>query len=285
MNHRRALRASTNTGLTIFLITIVGVVLWTTDEVLGWNILPDWIDKYAQVLVIVVSILAGFSVVISLMCSFALMAEAAAEKASISSPAPSPGARRLIALGILLAFATMFGLHKIDQYRANQRRKAEEQRNLARYNETQQQLQTRMPDLVALFTPELRQHLVANGSETGDEALARLLNAIHLSTPYEPEVSIVIRAQAPYRYCAMTARPEPRHNAPEPTWRFLRRQFFTDLPSQWEREAIATLFRDRSLAIPKDRQGLVIDTRRASVWDTVKHEGEVVALLVLKATS
>ncbi len=53
MNYRRALRASTDTGLAVFALMIVGVVLWTTDEVLNWNILPDWIDAYARVLVIV----------------------------------------------------------------------------------------------------------------------------------------------------------------------------------------------------------------------------------------
>jgi len=82
MNHHRALRASTDTGLTIFLIMIVGVVLWTTDEMLGWNLLPDWIDKYAQLLVIIFSILAAFAVVISVMCSFAVMAESRRSRAS-----------------------------------------------------------------------------------------------------------------------------------------------------------------------------------------------------------
>lgn len=132
MNHRRALRASTDTGLMIFLIMIIGVVLWTTDEMLGWNLLPDWIDKYAELLVIILSILAAFSVVISVMCSFAVMAESAAEKAGITAPTPSRRTRLIIAIGILVAFGSMLGLHQVDQYRASKRVAAERQRTSAK---------------------------------------------------------------------------------------------------------------------------------------------------------
>ena len=56
-----------------------------------------------------------------------------------------------VVIGILVAFGVMFGLHKMDQYRADKREKAERQRTSARYDEIQKGLQSRIPAILALF--------------------------------------------------------------------------------------------------------------------------------------
>ena len=281
MNHRRALRASTDTGLAIFLVAIAGVVLWTADEVLNWNILPDWVDKYAQLLVMVLAIIAGFSVVISIMCSFAVIAESVAEKAGIMSPARSRRARGLIAFGILVAFAGMYGLHLIDRYRANEREQAEKKEEIAKLSQAQEELENRMPDIVKLFSPEIAQYLNAAATEQGDEAIARLLNAIQRSTPHKPEIRLLVRANAPYRYCVMTAPPEPSRSAPGKPWEDLKREFLTDLPSAWERETIESVFRGETPAIEKDQYGVFFSTREPSTWGSVSQDGTVVGIVML----
>jgi hypothetical protein len=284
MNYRRALRASTDTGLAVFLIVIVGVILWTTDEVLNWNILPDWIDRYAQVLVIVLSILAGFSVVISLMCSFAVLAESAAEKAGIASPTPSRRARLWLLAGLFLGFGILFGLHKLDQYRATQAQQVAQQEQLARYAEAQKELGSRMPNIIALFSPAIQEHLTAAGSDESDKAVGRLLNAIHTSTPFRPEVSVLVRAETPYQYCVITALPEPHQEQPGSTAHYLRRQFLTDLPSSWERDVIERMFRGEPLTVARENRGVFIDTEKPSAWGFVTSGGKVIAVMMLKAT-
>lgn len=285
MNHRRALRTATDIGLTVFLIMIVGVVLWTTDEFLDWNILPDWIDKFAQVIVVVLGILAGFSVVISVMCSFAILAEAAAEKAGMARPVPSGRMRSLVALGIVLVFGGLLGLHKLDQFRAAKRHDAEEQKKLAQQGEAEARLNELMPNIVALFSPEIRQNLVALASEAQDEALARLLNAIRLSTPFDPEVSVMVPAEAPYKYCIITGVPESQRRADDAAARLLKRQFLTDLPTEWEREAVDGLFHGQKLSVPREKHGVFIDRRKPSAWGAAIDNGKVIAVVMLRGSA
>lgn len=287
MNYRRALRISTDTGLAVFMVAIAGVVLWTADEILEWNILPDWIDKYAQVLVIVLAILAGFSVVISVMCSFAVLAESAAEKAGITRPATSRRRRQLTAGAILLAFGIMFGLHKLDQYRAAKAQEAAEQKQSARYAKVQKDLQARMPAIVALFSPELAPQLVALGSEEGDEAIARLMRAIQLSTPSEPEISAIVPAENPFRFCIITPAPERQTrldplSPPDPALQFLKRQFLTGFPTPWENAAVEAMFRGEQLAAKREQHGVFIDHRKPSAVGPIFRDGKVVAVVMLK---
>ncbi|MGI8603544.1 MAG: hypothetical protein ACR2OZ_11175 [Verrucomicrobiales bacterium] len=282
MNYRRALRASTNTGLAIFLFTIVGVVLWTTDEVLNWNILPDWIDKYAQVLVIVLAILAAFSVVISVMCSFAVLAESAAEKAGMAAPASSRRTRGLIVLSMAIAFGIMFGLHKVDQFRSRKNQEAEEQKKTSRYAEVEKELQSRIPNVIALFSPGLRQHLAGTGTAEGDALLARLFDAIHSSTPFAPEVTVLVPADAPYRFCMIKTADEPREAKAENQGKPLDRRFLTDLPTKWEIDAIQAMFRLEAAPLPKESHGVFIDTRKPSAWGAVVHDDKAVAVVMLR---
>jgi heme/copper-type cytochrome/quinol oxidase subunit 2 len=284
MNHRRALRASTDTGLTIFLIMIVGVVLWTTDEVLGWNLLPDWIDKYAQLLVIILSILAAFSVVISIMCSFAVMAESAAEKVGITAPKPSRRARVLIVLGIMVVLGIMFGLHKVDQYRENRRAEAERQKMSAKYEEIQTSLHDRIPSILGLFSAEARQTLAGEPSQEADEALARLLTAIQRSTRFSPSVSVMIAADSPYTNCIITALPERERQANTKDWKYLRREYLTGFPTDWETDAVQGGFEGREMDVPRNKSGVFIDTRLPSSWGTLSRGGQVVGIVMLRGS-
>ena len=284
MNHRRALRASTDTGLIIFLIMIVGVVLWTTDEVLDWNILPDWIDKYAQLLVIILSILAAFAVVISIMCSFAVIAESAAGNAGITAPTRSRSARVLIILGILLAFGIMFGLHKVDQYRSARRTEVEQQKMRARYDEVQSELHIRIPAILALFSTEAKQSLIDDPSPKGDEAVARLLDAIHLSTPFDPSVSVLVAAEVPYTHCVISALPERQSQTQTGDWNHLRRQYLTGFPSNWEPAAVQGGFEGKKMEVPRESSGVFINTRLPSSWGTLTNDGKAIGIVMLQGT-
>jgi len=273
MNHRRALRSSTDSGLIIFLIMIFSVVLWTTDEVLGWNLLPDWIDKYEELLVIILSILAVLSVVISIMCSAAVTAESAAERAGIPAPAPSRRARLFIALGVVMSLGIMFCLHKVDQYRAG--KKAQE---------IQAQLQNRVPEVLALFTPETKQMLTGQPSQEGDEAVARLLHAIRDSTPFEPSVSVMVAASPPYTHCVIKALPQRRYQSPTDDWEYLRRRYLTGFPSDWERDALQAGFEGNEIQVPRRRDGVFINTYKPSGWGTLDDGDRVIGVVMLRGT-
>lgn len=259
-----------------------GVVLWITDEVLGWDLFPDWIGRYAQLIVIVLSVLAASAVVTSLICSFAVMAESAARKAGMPEIAPSRRGRILVAGGIIAFFGALFVLHQVDVYREAYLRKDEQARALRRYRQRQSDLLARIPGTLSLFSAEATAYLAGGPpSAAGDEGAGRLLHAIRASTPHDPVASVLVRAQAPYKYCVIST--PSGYGADAQKW--LARNHLTSLPSRWEQDAIAALFAGRQVTVPQNRDGVFIDTRLPSAWGVLKQNGDVVGVLMLSANA
>jgi hypothetical protein len=255
------------------------VVLWITDEILGWDLFPDWIGRYAQLIVIVLSVLAASAVITSLICSFAVMAESAARKAGMPEIAPSRRARVFVAGGVLAFFGVLFVLHEIDVYRQAHLRKDEQAQALQRYRQAHQDLRARIPGTVSLFSAAATAYLAGSAPTTvGDADAGQLLRAIRASTPHNPSASVLLRAQSPYQYCVLRV-PSGYQDS---TQRRLAREYFTDLPSQWERDAIAALFEGRQVAVPRGRDGAFLDTNLPSAWGVLKQDGRVVGILLLR---
>jgi len=53
INYLLVSRLTTNLTLLIFMLFAAGFILWTSDEFLNWDILPDWIDNYAQLIIVI----------------------------------------------------------------------------------------------------------------------------------------------------------------------------------------------------------------------------------------
>lgn len=280
MDHRHVLRASTNASLIFFVVMTAGVVLWTTDEVLGWDLFPDWLGRYAQLIVIVLSILAVSAVVTSLICSFAVMADSAARRAGLPEIVPSRRNRVLALGGVPSFFLVLFALHQVDVYREGLLRQEHQARVHSRYQQAQRDLRARIRGTVALFSSDTATSLAGGQRPTvSDEEVARLLRAIQASTPHGPTATVMVRAQAPYRYCVI--RLGGYSNGP-PRW--LDRDYFTDLPSPWERDTIASLFGDRQVPVPNDRPGVFLDTTQPSAWAPLRQNGSVVGIVMLRAS-
>jgi len=269
MNYRGALRVSTDIGLLIFFMTIVGAVLWTTDEMLGWNLLPDQFDQYAKLLVVILLMLAALAVVISIMCSFTVMAESAAELAGIAAPTSSRRVGLISLVGILVAFSIMFGLHEVNQHRAAKR--ADE-------------LEKQIPAILPIFSPEMKAFLTGKPSQDTDEAIARLLHAVQASTLFNPRVSVMVPADFPYTYCVITALPEPHRETLKDDWEYLKRQYLIAIPSDWERETIKAGFEGKEMNVPRGRTGVFIDTRVPSAWGTIMGDDRVIGIVMLRAS-
>ena len=264
MNHRRALQTSTDVGLLIFFIAIAGIVIRIVDEALGWNLLPDWIDKFAEVIVTILAILAAFSVVISIMCSFAVIAEAKAEQAGLSLPAPTHWLKLAFALGIPLVFVILFGLNILDDYRANQRAKL---------------IQEQMPKVTSLFSPDMVRSLRCDAQQPTDEDVSKLLHAIRVSTIYRPSVYILAPAQKPYTHCIITAL-TTRHKSGK--IEYLHRQFLTDFPSEWERNAVKAGFAGQEIVVPASARGIFFNTSSPSGWGSLKDGSSVAGMVILR---
>jgi hypothetical protein len=285
VNYRRALRISTDFGLYVFLAGICGVLLWTVDEVLEWNLLPDWIDKYAQVLVMVLAILAGFSVVISLMCSFAMIAEAAAEKAGLKAPPPSGKARRIIIGSMLAALLVMFGLSQLNDFRAARAERQEKLKRKAQSIEGTKKLAGRIDEAISLFTPKYFSYLKDASSSEASTELEQLMRAIRRSFPLEPEVHLLVQANSPYKFYLLsdTQEGEVDYNY-NPPRRVFKRQFLTTFPKEWELRAVERLFAGETVTLPADTKGLFLNTDGATAWGVIREQNQVLGILLLKGT-
>jgi hypothetical protein len=212
------------------------------------------------------------------------MAEAAAEKAGMAGPPPAPRARRWVVLGTLFAFGVMLALQRLDLYRAEKRHAADQRRMEARHDATQKELEGRMPAILALFPAETTRLLAGEPSEEGDKAIAKLLTAIQASTPFAPEVSVLVAALPPYTHCIVAALPEPRQGQTEGARAYLHRRYLTDFPDTWERKTVEALFAGETPPLRRDRCGVFINATKPSALGHLKLDGRVVGILMVRGS-
>ena len=287
MSHRTVLRQTTNGTLLLMALAALGTVVWVIDEVLGWDILPDWIEAGAVAGVIVAGTLTLFSLVASLMCSVAVIAgSAAARSEGGGAPVEKPLPRRLKAAlwGLcLLAAASLYGFHRVDAIRAERAVAAQRAEHARRYQETRATLTARMPAIVDSFTRDMREQMSRQIEQAAEADLSRMLTAVRDSSPGNPEVSLLVRAEAPYQYQVIRA--TGAEKTPSGDYAYLERRRLIDLPTVWERDTVAALLDGATLDVPHGRSGAFIDTRKPCVWGAIRHGDEVVGLVLLRDRS
>lgn len=284
LNHRLVLRMATDLAIGLFLVFSFGVVLWVADEFLGWNVLPDWIDKFAQLLVVVFGIAGGLAVGTSLLCSFVVIAESVAEHVGIREPAVTGRRWRMVGLvfvGTVGAFV-LFG--KIDAYRKGLIRERQKSEAKADFDQKARDLQSNAVQVAALVDDALLNYLTSGAQGGGDAELIRYMSAVRVSIPHRPVVSVLVRAALPYQYChlELVRRPEREANTTLEPYA-LTRQLYLGFPTAQETSVVERLFADQAAPLTNLLRGEVIDNGRSSGWQTLRRQGEVVGLLLLKA--
>ncbi|VEP17874.1 hypothetical protein H1P_6500009 [Hyella patelloides LEGE 07179] len=172
-----------------------------------------------------------------------------------------------------MMFGIMFALHNVDQYRAERRT-----------DKIQTELQNRMPATVALFSPITKQSLSSEPSPNTDEETARLLRAIEVSTPHDPQVSVIVTAESPYTHCIITALPKRESLTPEDDWEYLRRQYLTGFPSNWEKDAVQAGFEGKEISVPDEKAGVFFNSRVPSSWGIIKKDDRVLGIIMFKGS-
>ena len=285
MDHRKALKFSTDRALGLLVLACIGILLWVVDEVLMWDILPDWLESCAVAAVIVAGTLTAFCIAASFMCSAAVAAESlAAGAAGEALPRPRPYSRKIqagiVALG-LLAGLSLYGFHRIDVLRARRAVEASRAEDARKYYKTRDELKARIPDVVQAFTPEMVAEMARRIEPEGEKAIADMLLAIQSSSPGNPAVTLMVKAAPPYAYQIARGHGARRDLAGQVT--YLDRTPLIDLPSVWERDTVAAIFEGVDLDIPHGRSGAFIDTRMPCAWGMIRHEGNVVGVVMLRS--
>ncbi len=282
MNHRFLLRLATN--LAVFLLTLAcfGTVLWVVDEFLQWDILPPAWSLLVQAGLVAGGIVAFVMVVMNLLLSLALLAEANASRAGLPDYVVSSQLKRRVRRSIavvLVAIALIIGALQItNQLRARVATQTAE----TRFIDTQQEMDRSIEQVLPLFTAPildgLANNTIAEQGEIGN--LAKLFESVQTSFSYAPRMVIVTRAdQAPFKYASID---RGRINANSQGRLTLSPQLYAAFPSVEETQIIEQLFNGQLSEIAGPVAGRVINTQIPSAWGILQESGSAIAIVYLE---
>lgn len=284
MNHRFALRWVTT--LTIWLLTLscIGIVLWVIDEFLGWDILPDALTLVVQALLVAGGIIAAVLVVMNVVLSLALLAEASARRAQLPDYAISRRftrrGRRTILAGCLAVALLLGGLQAVNQVRLQAATRA----NRVEFNQVQDDMDATVAQVVKLFSPPLLEGLSNNTLEEKGQLgnLNKLLQSIPSSFPHNPTAAILVpTTEAPFKY----ARIEIETIVSDKQAKLkLTPKLYAGFPSQAETQIIEQLLSGQYTQPQTEIKGDFIRTNVPSSWGVLKHDGQAVAIVYLESS-
>ena len=282
MNHRFLLRLITN--LAIFLLTLAcfGTVLWVVDEFLQWDILPPVWSLLVRAGLVAGGIIAFVMVVMNLLLSLALLAEASASRAQLPDYAISSRLKRRVGQSIVVVLAAIAliigGLQITNQLRAS----AAAEEAQVQFVQTQTEMDRSVEQVLPLFTEPILDGL-ANSTlaESGQiSSLARLLDSVQTSFPHAPSMILIVRAdQAPFKYARIDSGRITANSQGQLT---LTPQFYATFPTEKETEIIKQLFEEQLTEIARPLAGQVINTEIPSSWGVLKQDGKVIAIVYLQ---
>ncbi|HIG31145.1 MAG TPA: hypothetical protein EYQ50_26420 [Verrucomicrobiales bacterium] len=290
INLRYTLRVSTNIALFIFLCFSIGALLWVSDEFLGWNLLPDWIDAYAQLIIVAIGFAAGLAIATSGMCGFALLAEAAAKRADIQDYRTTRKTWKFGGVLIGMAFVALLSLNQLDNYRKKAAFEKARASYRIQYFQTVQELNLATPRIIAIFTSDLIEATLLATVMEKHPALTTFLSAVRSSTSFRPNVSLLVRAAAPYRYCLLKLLESndrdnygnPRNREENARRYHIEKQFYIGFPTQRETALIEELFSGTTPPLESRLEGEIIDNQSPGSWGILKSDDEVIGLLILQ---
>lgn len=198
LNPRILLRLSTNLTLWLILLCGVGMVLWLIDTVLKWDILPDFIDLYVELILSVFAVITGLSILLSLICIVAIGGEFLASKTQLPDHSISPKANKRILIVIGSLVLLIFTFYGISNFRQNVKRQA----NIARAESKYKRMSYELDSALSSNFDKIESSLIHYVDQMKDHKsnLAEMIVSLQGSLPYHPKVEILIPCEEPYKY-------------------------------------------------------------------------------------
>lgn len=285
MNHRFLLRLVTNVAVWLLLLSCIGIVLWVIDEILGWDILPDAWSLLIRALLVAGGIITFVLVVMNVLLSLALLAEANASRAQLPDYSLSRQLKRRMrqgALASVVAIAVLIGgLQVVNQVRAQASIRAAQ----VNFEQTQAEMDQSMEQVLGLFTPPLLDAIATDSlAEAGQLGnLTKLFRSIQASFPHQPTVAILVPAsQPPYQYAQVNAGAIAANNQGQLT---LAPQLYTGFPTEQETQVIQQLFAGQAPALDGELRGTLVNNTIPSSWGVLKRNDQIIAVVYLQANS
>ncbi|NEP15751.1 MAG: hypothetical protein F6J97_02485 [Leptolyngbya sp. SIO4C1] len=282
MNPRFLLRLTTSCAVYLLLLSCFGTVLWIADEVLGWDILPDVWSLLVRALLIAGGIIAFVLVVISLLLSLSLLAEASASQAQLPNYEISRRFKRRfrksLVAGVVAIALIVAGLQITDRVR----QQATAQAVRAEFIETQIEMNRSLAQVVELFTPPLLDAIESNTlAEKGQLGnLSKLFSAVRASFPDRPRMVLLTpAAQAPYQYARIDAGSIQSNDQGQLR---LSPVLYANFPSEQEAQVVQQLFAGQVMPLEASLSGNVINNQLPSSWGVLQRDGQTIAIVYLQ---
>jgi len=282
MNHRFLLRLVTNLAVVLLTLSCFGVVLWVIDEFLLWDILPEMWSLVVRALLVAGGIIAFVMVVMNVLLSLALLAEANASQAQLPNYGVSAQVKRRVQQSIIVtivAIALIIGGLQVTNHFRSQVATREAQ---AEFVQAQNDLDTSMAQVLTLFTPPLLEALDTNTlAEKGQLGnVSKLLKSVESSFPHRPIVELVVRSpQAPFKYARINKGSIRANNNKT----VLVPELYAAFPEERESEAIEQLFAGELPVISEPLAGQIINNTLPSTWGVLKRNGKIISVVYLQS--
>ncbi|MEM7771101.1 MAG: hypothetical protein AAGA75_02325 [Cyanobacteria bacterium P01_E01_bin.6] len=281
MNHRFLLRLITNVTISLLTLSCFGIVLWVIDEFLGWDILPDILSLVVRAMVVAGGIIAAVLVVMTVVLSLTLVAEANAARANLPNYSISQRFKRRVRKSIVtmvMAIALLIGGLQVVNHMRGQ---AAIQAAQIEFDQTQVAMDQSLEEALTLFTPPLLESIDANTlTEDGQlGSLRQLFSSVNVSFPHNPEVALLMPAtQAPYQYARIDI---STINANDEGRLFLSPQLYTGFPSEQEDQAIEQLFSGNLPVIETPLEGNFLRNTNPSSWGILEQDSQIIAIVFM----
>jgi len=283
LNYLRLTRISTNLTLLTFLGFVVGLIFTIADEVLDWDILPDLIEKYAQLIVVSFGIFSSLFIISSIVCSLTTIAELTSYKINGQQADSTLSRRKKMILGIIITtvIIAFFVFQEIDVYRKQEIFARDAEKFAQRLDRNTKQLEEALTEVLLSFPEALLQKISDQTVLEKTDELKDFLVAVSLSIPDHPQVALLTCADDPYNYFVISVIKKYDYQNEVNQYQ-LHKQPYISFSKDSENQVVKNLFKESLQPLTKPLKGDFIDNTEPSSWGVLKSGEQVVAILLLK---
>ena len=279
-----------------------GIFFWVLDEWVGWNILPDALQAYAEAIIAAAGIVAGLLLTGILLGFLGLFAHWVGRSSQYPEAHVPPRlmvrlkrAGLAIPVLVVLAGAVDHVRQKVLTQRAEVQRSERDARVLERATRDLRRhagvLAERMPGLLGTLGPveaRILQELVLDPEAVSLEnhrILHRYCRALEQSCPFTPRLTWILPAPHPYRYAVVRHNPgvvpgQVVRKKDDPPPLFFQVDYLTNWPDGREASVVAAALEGNVKSLNGLLRGRVIDNNRPSSFGVVLSEQSPMLLVL-----
>lgn len=274
LNPRVLLRLSSNLTLWLIILCGAGMILWLIDTVLNWDILPDFIDLYVELILSVFAVITGLSILVSIICVTAIGGEFLALKAQMPDKQIDPSVNRKVAFVTGGLIVLLFSFYGISNYRQNTQKQVNFAKNEKDFKRTSHELDSALS--INFSKVESNLILYIDSLEDNESNLAEMIVSIERSLPHNPKLGILISGKEHYKYQILDVR--TFKDGP-----ILNTEKLLSLPTLHENDLLNDIIKTGGTALPFKNDGTFFNAIRPHAWKKTTASDQSFIVLMLKA--